>query len=78
MNDDLHDDGLVHAHGWAKEPPPSVGLLLRAANDDRPAPAPANDIAPAMAATPNEAHDDGLVHSHGWACGERGAMGFAS
>ncbi len=29
MNHD-HDDGLVHAHGWAKEPPPSVGELLRA------------------------------------------------
>ncbi|WP_372616717.1 hypothetical protein [Falsiroseomonas sp.] len=30
-----HDDGLVHAHRWATEPPPSVGELLRPAKDDR-------------------------------------------
>jgi hypothetical protein len=73
MNDDMHDDGLVHSHGWATEPPPSVGMLLRPANDDR-------RTAP-QAATPanqDDMHDDGLVHSHGWACGQRGAMGFAS
>lgn len=29
-----HDDGLVHSHRWATEPPPSVGELLRPANDD--------------------------------------------
>ena len=22
MNNDCHDDGLVHAHNWATEPPP--------------------------------------------------------
>jgi hypothetical protein len=74
MNDDMHDDGLVHSHGWATEPPPSIGALLRPANDDGCMPAPANDIA---AVTQDDAHDDGLVHQHGWACGERGAMGFA-
>jgi len=65
MNHD-HDDGLVHSHGWAKEPPPSVGMLLRSANDDAgggPAPA----IAEAMNRKQDEAHDDGLVHDHGWA-----------
>lgn len=77
MNDDMHDDGLVHSHGWATEPPPSVGMLLRPANDDRRVPAPANDVAAAMAVKQDADHDDGLVHHHGWACGERGAMGFA-
>jgi hypothetical protein len=28
-----HDDGLVHSHGWATEPPPCIGMLLRPAND---------------------------------------------
>jgi hypothetical protein len=74
MNDDMHDDGLVHSHGWATEPPPSIGTLLRPAHDDGRNPAPANDTAAVMQ---DDAHDDGLVHHHGWACGERGAMGFA-
>jgi hypothetical protein len=66
MDHDQHDDGLVHSHGWATEPPPSVGMLLRPANDDRPA-QPANDVARAMAAKQDEGHDDGLVHGHDWA-----------
>ncbi len=73
---EMHDDGLVHSHGWAMEPPPPVGQLLRPANDDRRAAAP--DIAAAMSTKQDDAHDDGLVHHHGWACGERGAMGFHS
>jgi hypothetical protein len=65
MNDDSHDDGLVHSHGWAMEPPPSVGRLLRSANDDGRIANP--DVARAMAAKQDEAHDDGLVHGHDWA-----------
>lgn len=64
-----HDDGLVHSHGWATEPPPSIGMLLRPANDDR-AVQPANDLARAMAAKQDDDHDDGLVHGHGWASSE--------
>lgn len=67
MSNDQHDDGLVHSHGWAKEPPPSVGELLRPAT--------------ARVATTRDVdadHDDGLVHHHDWACGQRGASGFAS
>jgi len=60
MNDS-YDDGLVHSHGWAAEPPPSVGSLLR----------PSNGIATTIG---DDTHDDGLVHDHGWACGERGRM----
>ena len=68
MDHDMHDDGLVHPHHWATEPPPSVGMLLRPANDDCANP-PARPTA-----TPREedGHDDGLVHGHGWA-GEAGA-----
>ncbi|HZF76284.1 MAG TPA: hypothetical protein VE033_10690 [Acetobacteraceae bacterium] len=29
MSHDNHDDGLVHSHNWAKEPPPAIGELLR-------------------------------------------------
>jgi hypothetical protein len=57
MNDDNHDDGLVHSHGWATEPPPSIGELLR----------PAAARVATTTATRDEAHDDGLVHGHGWA-----------
>lgn len=67
MSNDQHDDGLVHSHGWATEPPPSIGELLR--------PAPVR-VATTRAA--EAGHDDGLVHHHGWACGQRGASGFAS
>ena len=67
MNHDHHDDGLVHSHGWAKEPPPSVGELLRPA---------AARVATTTAADAD--HDDGLVHHHGWACGQRGTMGCTS
>jgi hypothetical protein len=57
MNDDNHDDGLVHSHGWATEPPPSIGELLR----------PAAARVTTTTATRDDAHDDGLVHGHGWA-----------
>jgi hypothetical protein len=67
MDHDMHDDGLVHTHGWATEPPPSVGELLRRAEA---APRAATRII-------EEAHDDGLVHGHGWACGERGRQAGA-
>jgi hypothetical protein len=33
MDHDMHDDGLVHGHAWATEPPPSIGELLRPALD---------------------------------------------
>ncbi len=59
MNDDMHDDGLVHPHGWATEFAPV--LAVRAAR-------PAARVIPAP-----EERDDGLVHGHGWACGTRGA-----
>ncbi len=65
MTHDMHDDGLVHSHNWAKEPPPAVGQLLR----------PAADTGVAVAAAMNVKQDvieDGLVHEHGWACSERG------
>jgi hypothetical protein len=65
MNDDMHDDGLVHSHGWATEPPPSVGMLLRPANDDRRAAEP--PVIETARTPPEDGHDDGLVHSHGWA-----------
>ncbi|MFC7475801.1 hypothetical protein ACFQS7_15625 [Dankookia sp. GCM10030260] len=63
MSNDDYDDGLVHSHGWATEPPaPPAGPMRRGA-----------EIAAAMSAHPEEeSFDDGLVHSHGWACGERG------
>ena len=63
MSNDDYDDGLVHSHGWATEPPaPTAGPMRRGA-----------EIAAAMSAHPEEEpYDDGLVHSHGWACGERG------
>jgi len=57
----MHDDGLVHSHGWATEPPPSVGMLLRPANDTGKAP-----IA-TRAAQADDGHDEGLVHGHDWA-----------
>jgi hypothetical protein len=65
MNDDMHDDGLVHSHGWATEPPPSVGMLLRPANENRRVHAP--EIADAMSVAQDDGHDDGLVHTHDWA-----------
>jgi hypothetical protein len=65
MNDDSHDDGLVHSHGWAMEPPPCVGQLLRPGIEDRHAANP--DVAQAMSAKQDDAHDDGLVHAHDWA-----------
>ena len=55
MDHDTHDDGLVHSHGWATEPPPSVGELLRPA------------AARIATTTEQDGHDDGLVHGHGWA-----------
>ncbi len=63
MPDDMHDDGLVHGHGWAHEPPPAI-LLNRPASPV---------LRPAARAAMEDHYDDGLVHSHGWACGERGS-----
>lgn len=65
MDHDNHDDGLVHSHGWAAEPPPSIGQLLRSAADARPAAA--RDTAMPKAPPGEAAHDDGLVHGHDWA-----------
>lgn len=62
MNHDQHDDGLVHSHGWATEPPPSVGELLR----------PAAARIATTKATEKDGHDDGLVHRHGWASATQG------
>jgi len=56
MNIQDYDDGLVHNHGWASEPPRSGRTPIRHS-------AP-NTVEPD--------HDDGLVHGHGWACSERG------
>lgn len=53
-----HDDGLVHAHGWA--------CRERGAMVHRP---PARELRPIQ---PEEGYDEGIVHGHGWACGERG------
>ncbi|MBK1659892.1 hypothetical protein [Paracraurococcus ruber] len=66
MSNDDFDDGLVHSHGWATEPPAMpAGPMLKGA-----------EIAAAMAQHPEEqdCYDDGLVHSHGWACGERSRL----
>jgi hypothetical protein len=59
---DQHDDGLVHSHGWASEPP----------RHSQPRPAPAPRPMRGAAPEPRAHEDDGLVHSHGWACSERG------
>ena len=79
MNDlthmhDMHDDGLVHSHHWATEPPPSIGRLLRPADDAPRVHAPdgasrvhAPDVACAMAVKQDHDYDDGLVHGHDWA-----------
>lgn len=64
MDHDHHDDGLVHGHRWATEPPPPVGRMLRGLEA----------ASRAAARVIEEAHDDGLVHGHGWACSERGRM----
>lgn len=63
-----HDDGLVHGHAWATEPPRPA----------RPGGTP-RGIAAAAGAHPEETvhYDDGLVHGHGWACSERGRMAGA-
>ena len=64
MSHDDYDDGLVHPHGWATEPPTTSNrpVLHRA------------EISAAMSAHPEEAegHDDGLVHGHAWARSEDG------
>lgn len=66
MTNDDYDDGLVHSHGWATEPPtPPTGPMMKGA-----------EIAAAMSQHPEEqdCYDDGLVHSHDWACGERNRL----
>jgi hypothetical protein len=64
MSSHDHDDGLVHSHGWAREPQPN-GTARRQAQMT-----PRHPIHRPQ----DEPFDDGLVHSHGWACGERGRM----
>jgi hypothetical protein len=59
-----HDDGLVHSHGWATEPPPPAAGAQRRTQGTIPHPT----------QRPEDHFDDGLVHSHGWACSERGRM----
>jgi hypothetical protein len=56
--DDTYDDGLVHSHNWAAEPPAATaGTKLMGA-----------EIAASMSAHPEEdSFDDGLVHGHDWA-----------
>ncbi len=70
MSEDSYDDGLVHGHAWATEPP---ALVPGATTIARPgiAQGPAGGTTP-MAAAPQDEYDDGLVHSHSWACSERG------
>lgn len=51
MTDDTYDDGLVHAHGWATEPPRATAARTPTA------------YVPVEA----DGYDDGLVHSHDWA-----------
>ncbi|TCZ64392.1 hypothetical protein [Roseicella aquatilis] len=64
MSMDDYDDGLVHSHGWATEPPLAAGPMRRGA-----------EIAAAMSAHPEEdAYDDGLVHDHGWASADRSLL----
>ena len=53
-----HDDGLVHGHAWAAEPPRTHAA--------------AGQVLVNRPAEPD--HDDGLVHGHNWACSERGRM----
>ncbi len=63
MTDDRYDEGLVHGHAWATEPPtPIAENLMR---NLQPA-------APASSLAEEEPFDDGLVHPHGWASAERG------
>jgi hypothetical protein len=57
MDHDMHDDGLVHGHGWATEPPPSVGMLLRPANDRATQPQEGTSVA----AQPGDAVGDDLI-----------------
>lgn len=66
MTDDRYDDGLVHGHSWATEPPaPVAESLMRSTR-----PATPTASRPAQ----EEPFDDGLVHAHGWASAERGRM----
>jgi len=64
MSHDNFDDGLVHSHRWATEPPTTFATARERGVM----------VAKAMAAHPEEADgfDDGLVHSHGWACSDHG------
>ncbi|MCO6414865.1 hypothetical protein JYK14_01575 [Siccirubricoccus sp. KC 17139] len=67
MSHDQYDDGLVHAHHWAREKP-----LQQPSRTPRQA-----ELAAAMAQHPEEmaeAYDDGLVHGHGWASSDGSRM----
>jgi hypothetical protein len=67
MSNDPHDDGLVHAHGWARdERPPHERPRAAAGAGSRTAP-----DAPRHHHVPAPDHDDGLVHDHAWARSER-------
>jgi hypothetical protein len=57
--DDTYDDGLVHNHNWAAEPPTRAGGIKLHGEA----------MAAAMSAHPEdvEPFDDGLVHGHDWA-----------
>ena len=58
MDNNTYDDGLVHGHNWAAEPPAPTSVT-------KPQGA---EIAASMSAHPEEEFfDDGLVHSHDWA-----------
>jgi hypothetical protein len=59
MSHDNYDDGLVHSHRWATEPPTTFATTRDPG---------------ATVVQPADRHDDGLIHSHGWACSERGRM----
>jgi hypothetical protein len=62
MSEDMHDDGLVHSHSWAREALPEGITRLVAPRADRAA---VSQTAQAMNAHPE--CDAGLVHEHRWA-----------
>lgn len=63
MSHDNYDDGLVHSHGWAAEPPTTFATARQHGGPG----------SRAMETHPEEpGFDDGLVHGHGWASAERG------
>lgn len=55
MSHDNYDDGLVHSHDWAREPPRAPMKRQQVQQ------------AQAQAQPAEDFYDDGLVHSHDWA-----------